>query len=222
MTKLLSLVLFVAFFSQATLASSSHKKVSRYETEILELALGEPTVRGNGCPKDTFGVSLTPDKKTVSFIFDQFISEAGNSVELKKNKKRCSITLPIDVPKGWQVTILQMEQRGFFSVPKNAHARLQTQYSLWSDRNHLLQKSVLKKKNIRGPAEDEYTISTRVRNVPLFSHCGQKVKFKMDTEIETQSNKAGADVLLTLDSVDAAADNKGFHLSFLWKRCQQK
>lgn len=219
MSKFLTLVLFMVTGVSTALAHT--RGDSRFETEITELALGEPRVRGNGCPEGSVGVSLTPDKKTVSFIFDQFISESGNSVELKKNRKRCSITLPIDVPKGWQVTVLQMEQRGFYSVPKKGQALIQTQYSLWDKNQRLLQSSIIKKKSIRGPADDEFTISNRIKNTPVYSHCGQKVNFKIDTTLQTQTNKAGDDVFLSVDSLDASADNKGFHLTFLWKRCHQ-
>lgn len=190
------------------------------EPDVPAVAIGEPTTKGSGCPSDTVGVSITPDKKTVSFIFDNFISEAGNGVELKRDHKRCLITLPIDVPKGWQVTIVKMDQRGFYSVPEKAKAQLKTSFSLTDKRHRLLQRSLVKKKEIRGPADDEYTISTTVKNHPIFSHCGQKVNFRIDTEIETKTNRAGDDVLVTVDSLDASVSNKGYLLQFLWKKCK--
>ncbi|MCC6137665.1 MAG: DUF4360 domain-containing protein [Bdellovibrionaceae bacterium] len=190
------------------------------QTEIPEFAIGEPTTKGSGCPAESVGVSITPDKKTVSFIFDSFISEAGNSVELKRDHKRCLIHLPIDVPKGWQVTVVKMDQRGFYSVPNKATAQLKTSFSLTDKRNRLLQRSLVKKKDIRGPADDEYTISTTVKNHPIYSQCGQKVNFRIDTEIEAKTNKAGEDVLVTVDSLDASASNKGYWLQFMWKKCK--
>lgn len=190
------------------------------EIEVPAFALGTPSIAGNGCAEDTVGISMTDDKKTVSFIFDNFIAEAGNSVELKRSKKHCRVTIPVDVPKGFQIITIKMDQRGFYSVPKSGSLNMERKYWLANKKNKVLTRPVARNLNVRGPAEDEYTKSLKITVPTLYSPCGQPVKFNLDTTVDLKTNKAGDDALATVDSLDVAANNKGYFVKFFMKKCK--
>ena len=48
-------------------------------TFAQDIQLGYPAYGGNGCPSGTANASLSPDGKSLSIIFDQFVTEAGVS-----------------------------------------------------------------------------------------------------------------------------------------------
>lgn len=190
------------------------------EVEVPQFALGTPKTAGNGCAEDTVGVSMTDDKKTVSFIFDNFIAEAGNSVELKRSKKHCRVTIPIDVPKGFQIITIKMDQRGFYLLPKKASLNMERKYWLANKNNKVLTRPVVRNLEVRGPAEDEYTKALKVTVPTLYSPCGQPVKFNLDTTVDLKTNKSGEDALATVDSLDVAANNKGYFVKFFMRKCK--
>jgi len=54
--------------------------VSTLATTIVhadDISIGMPAYGGNGCPAGTASAVLSPDAKSLSLIFDQFIVEAG-------------------------------------------------------------------------------------------------------------------------------------------------
>lgn len=184
--------------------------------DITKLALGKPTLSGNGCPKESVGISQTPDQKTVSLIFDNYVSAAGNSVELQRDVKKCTATYALDVPKGYQIVKMNFDLRGFYSIPKNGRVQLKTTYDILNSNNKKIQNSLVLNKDLRGPAESEYTRTANLTSSNLLSLCGQKLKLRFTSEIHTATNNKGEDVLATLESIDSSAANKGIDL-FIYK-----
>lgn len=224
MTKFLASVVLAVCTIQSAQADNNSKRhcpTPEPEVEIPAFALGTPTTAGSGCPQDTVGVSMTEDKKTVSFIFDSFIAEAGNSVEVQRDKKRCRVTIPIEVPKGFQVVTVKLDQRGFYSIPEKAKLNLERKYWLTNKRNQAITRAVTKTQDVRGPADEEYTKNFKLQVPALTSPCGEKINFHFDTSINLKTNKAGDDALATVDSLDASGDSKGYLVKFFMKRCKK-
>lgn len=219
--KYLSTVLVLIIFCNQVFAAeeATTTPVSQIETSTEEISVEEPTLRGEGCSDENTGVSITPDKKTISFIFDNFISESGKTLQLRRSYTRCQITLPLKVPRGWQVALVKLEQRGFYALPEKTSARLKTTYSFTSGRGRW-QHVFVKNRSIRGPAEADFVFESEMKSKPVYSRCGKQIQLRMDMEVSTKTNRAGDDVVFALDSVDAAVDNKsrsGLHL--LWRKC---
>ncbi len=93
-----------------------------------DIALGIPGYGGNGCPAGTASVTLSPDAKALSIIFDQFIAEAGPNIGKTLDRKSCNIAIPVHVPSGFSVSVIAVDYRGFVSLPRNAMAKLQAEY----------------------------------------------------------------------------------------------
>lgn len=186
---------------------------------VSGVKLKKPQLGGTGCPEGTIGASISPDAKTISLLFDNYIAQAGNSSGVKRDIKNCSVQLPIEVPAGFQFTIVKLDYRGYNSVPDGGRARYVTMYSFFDGQtNKQIGKRIRRNYIFNGPLEEDYTISSDVSNKPIWSNCGKSLTFRLDTRAIAVTNEEGEDVLATIDSIDASAGTAvEYHLS--WREC---
>ena len=83
--KVLSLFFALGLISAETMADSD------------DIRLGRPGYGGNGCPAGSASATLSPDRKALSIIFDEFMVEAGGSTRRKVSRKSCNIAIPVHV-----------------------------------------------------------------------------------------------------------------------------
>src|SRR5687768_7847017 len=76
------------------------------------IRLGTPSYGGPGCPAGSASVSLSPDEDAISILFDQFIVEAGGVTGKRVDRKSCNLSLPVHIPQGYSVAIIQTDYRG--------------------------------------------------------------------------------------------------------------
>ena len=82
-----------------------------------DVRLGSPAYGGSGCPRGSAAVALSPDAKSLSILFDNFIVEAGGDSGRRTARKTCNVAIPVHVPQGYSVSILKIDYRGFNSIP---------------------------------------------------------------------------------------------------------
>lgn len=176
-----------------------------------DLRLGEPAYGGNGCPAGTASVTVSPDQKSISVLFDQFIAESGGVTGKRIDRKSCNLTIPVYVPQGYSVGIFQVDYRGFNSLPYGARARFDAEY-FWA--------------GVRGPrtSQDFYGPLNRnffvrdeliTRNV-VWTPCGDSVNLRVNASIFNQTNSRGEQTLSMVDSADVTGELV-YHLQ--WRRC---
>ena len=68
------------------------------------ISLGVPGYGGSGCPGGSASVTLSPDGKSLTLIFDQFIVEAGGPTGKRIDRKNCDIAIPVHVPQ-WKLNL---------------------------------------------------------------------------------------------------------------------
>lgn len=177
-----------------------------------DIALGEPAYGGNGCPAGTASAVLSPDSKTLSVLFDEYIAEAGDSVGKSIDRKSCNLAIPVHVPQGYSVSILKVDYRGFVSVPRGGTALFTAEYFLAGSRGPRTSKM------FRGAIDDEYLIQDNLlATAVVWSSCGADVNLRINSSMMARTNRSGDDVLATVDSTDV--DSKMvYHLQ--WKRCR--
>ena len=83
-----------------------------------DIALGEPGYGGTGCPAGTVDVTLSPDAKSLSLLFDEYQVSVGGSSGKSFDRKSCNIAIPVHVPQGLSVSILKIDFRGFNHLPQ--------------------------------------------------------------------------------------------------------
>lgn len=186
---------------------------------VSGVKLKKPKLGGTGCPEGTIGASISPDAKTISLLFDNYIAEAGQSSGVKRDIKNCTVQLPIEVPAGYQMTIVKLDYRGYNFIPEGGRTRYVTMYSFFDGQtNKQMGKRIRRNYIFDGPLDGDYTLSSDVTNKPIWSNCGKNLIFRLDTRAIAVTNHEGDDVLATIDSIDASVGSAvEYHL--LWRQC---
>jgi len=175
------------------------------------ISLGQPGYGGNGCPQGTASATLSPDQKSLSIIFDQFVAEAGGMTGKSMDRKTCSIAVPVHVPQGYSISIIAVDYRGFNSLPTGAYSRLTSEYFFAGQRGPMFSK------DFYGELEDEYLFNNTLGIVGLvWSACGADVNLRVNTSMMVRTNRMRAQAMSTVDSADF---NAGLVYHVQWKRC---
>lgn len=81
------------------------------------------TMTGNGCEESSANVSISPDFKDLSLLFDNHSVEIGQGSPNEKIttlQKNCRVNIEVNVPPGWQYAFKSVDYRGFVSLPQSA------------------------------------------------------------------------------------------------------
>jgi hypothetical protein len=164
-----------------------------------DISLGLPGYGGNGCPAGSASVTLSPDAKSLSLIFDQFITEAGPNVGKTLDRKSCNIAIPVHVPQGFSISIIAVDYRGFVALPRNATARLSAEYFFAGMTGPRFVK------DFRGIQNSDYTFNNTLGvAASVWSPCGVDVNLRVNANMML-TNRGYEDAMATVDSADISA-----------------
>jgi hypothetical protein len=179
--------------------------------DLNDIQLGHPGVRGTGCPAGTVDTTLSPDKKSLSILFDEYVLEAGPSIGKKMARKNCTIAIPVHVPNGFSVSIMAVDYRGYNYLPSRAQAVFSAEYFFAGQRGPKLRKS------FRGGIDDEYTVNSKIAVVAnVWSKCGDDVNLRIATSMRLRNMNRSEDAMSTVDSADI---NAGIVYQLQYKKC---
>lgn len=175
-----------------------------------DISLGEPGYGGTGCPAGTVSVTLSPDAKSLSLLFDQYQVAVGGETGKSFDRKSCNIAIPVHVPQGMSVSILKIDFRGFNYLPRYATSQFNVEYFFAGTRGPTFQR------RFRGPLDEDYLINNElsVQSI-VWSGCGADVNLRTNSSmrVQTVSNK---EAMASIDSEDV---NAGIIYQLQWRRC---
>jgi hypothetical protein len=175
-----------------------------------DIALGEPGYGGTGCPDGTASVTLSPDAKSLSILFDQYFVEAGGETNKSFERKSCNIAIPVHVPQGLSVSILTIDYRGYNNLPSGGKTTFAVEYFFAG------QKGPTFNKTFNGALDKDYLITNKLQaNALVYSACGADVNLRTNSSIRVQT-KQNKEEFASVDSEDVGASVK-FLLQ--WKQC---
>ncbi len=175
------------------------------------IQLGQPAYGGNGCPNGSASATLSPDGKSLSVIFDQFVTEAGPASGRTLDRKSCNIAVPVFVPGGFSVSILAVDYRGFVGLPAGASARLQAEYFFAGMQGPRFAQ------DFRGRIDQDYTFNNTLGvQAMVWSPCGADVNLRVNASMMVR-NTTRQDALATVDSADF---NAGIIYQVQMRRCR--
>ena len=193
-----------------TLLSAALLSLSVVSFAQDDIALGVPGYGGNGCPAGSASVTLSPDAKSLSIIFDQFIAEAGPNVGKRLDRKACNIAIPVHVPSGYSISIIAVDYRGFVSLPRAATAKLSAEYFFAGMQGPRFVK------DFRGVQNTDYTFSNTLGVAAnVWSPCGADVNLRVNANMML-TNSGYEDAMATVDSTDI---NAGIIYQLQFRRC---
>ncbi|MCB0362047.1 MAG: DUF4360 domain-containing protein [Bdellovibrionales bacterium] len=191
----------------AALASVSLISVAQAD----DIRLGRPGYGGNGCPGGSASVTLSPDRKSLSILFDSYVAEAGGDTNKRLDRKSCNIAIPVHVPQGYSVSIFRVDYRGYAYVPHGAEARFNAEYFFAGVRGPTTQR------NFSGFVDDNYLLTNNIVGQSLvWSQCGADVNLRVNTSMVARTNGRSDQVLATVDSTDVRS---GLIYHVQWRRC---
>ncbi len=182
------------------------------DVQASKVSFGNIEVQGDGCSASS---TAAPDQSALSILFDEFSVRAGGASGKRQDRKRCLISVPIDVPSGMSVTIVKADTRGFYDLPsKKTEIRFSSQYSI---EDHLgIQTGSSIQKTIKGPLSEPFLFSLPEK--PLTSRCGGTMTLRLDTQISVFSKNE--ETFAGVDSIDLDSRHDGppapgtiFHLT---------
>jgi hypothetical protein len=182
---------------------------------IVGVQLGQPSYGGSGCPQGTMSATLSPDSKTLSVIFDQFMSRA-DATTAKRVMNDCNMRIPVSVPAGYKVQATRIDYRGYAAAPKSGRGVLKVQYQMYDSSGSALGKEIKRRKIFPGPRDDMYLVSSRVKVGPA-SGCGKNFTLGITGRAIAVTNKKGEDAIMTVDTVDSSETVRYF---LRWKKCK--
>ncbi len=182
-----------------------------------DIRLGAPGYGGTGCPSGSASVTLSPDQKALSVLFDSYQAEAGNTTGRMVDRKTCNLAIPVHVPQGFSVSIFQVDYRGFNALPQGARSQFNVEYFFNSGAGGSGH-GVRQTKNFIGPVSQDYLLTDKLAaNALIWSPCGSDLNLRVNTSMTTFSNAAMEQAMSTVDSADVSA---ALVYWISWRRCQ--
>ncbi len=167
---------------------------------------------GNGCPSGSASVVISPDKTSVSFLFDEYIAEAGGQGQRTFDRKKCDIALGLKIPRGISVSLVDADYRGFHDLPRGATATFTRDYFFAGKTGPSL------KKTWRGARSDDFKVTDNLAVMAkVWSKCGTDVILRSKSAA-TVKTKRGHEALMMVDSIDLKSKTL-FRYNFRYRAC---
>ncbi len=173
--------------------------------------LGAPGYGGSGCPAGSVSVTLSPDQKALSLLFDEYTVDAGGATGRSFDRKSCNVAIPVHVPQGRSVSILTVDYRGYNHLANWASSQFNVEYFFAGGRGPAFRKSFY------GPLDSDYMITNElVADALVWSGCGVDVNLRTNSSMKVNTvNNAEASATVDSEDVKAAII---YHLQ--WRTCQ--
>jgi len=175
-----------------------------------DISLGQPGYGGTGCPAGSVSVTLSPDAKSLSMLFDQYQVAVGGETRKSFDRKSCNIAIPVRVPQGMSVSVLKVDYRGFNQLPQSATSQFNVEYFFAGTRGPSY------KKSFRGPLTADYLINNEITvQAMVWSDCGVDVNLRTNSSIRVQT-VANREAMASIDSEDVSA---AIVYQLQWRQC---
>jgi len=175
-----------------------------------DISLGEPGYGGTGCPAGTVSVTLSPDAKSLSLLFDQYQVAVGGDTRKSFDRKSCNIAIPVRVPQGMSVSVLKVDFRGFNHLPQSASSQFNVEYFFAGTKGPGFQRK------FRGPLNEDYLINNELTvQAMVWSACGADVNLRTNSSLRVQT-VSNREAMASIDSEDVSAAII-YHLQ--WRQC---
>ena len=176
-----------------------------------DIKLGVPGYGGSGCPSNSVSATLSPDSKSLSLLFDEYIVQAGGDTGKSLDRKTCNVAIPVHVPQGRSVSVLAVDYRGFNQLPRGARSQFSVEYFFAGSRGPAFAKSFV------GPKEADYLITNKiVADSLVWSPCGQDVNLRTNSSIRVSTTR-NQEAMATVDTQDVKA---AIIYQLQWRKCR--
>jgi hypothetical protein len=169
-------------------------------------------VRGDGCDPNSVAIDISPDKKSFTMSFSNFLAEVRASAGPENVKKVCNTVLKVNSEPGWSFSIARFDIRGFAMVEAGAIVRQRAAFAfdgVLADIDSL---------RIAGPFNDNFIMSTdlTLSNRNPWSPCERRNhRLSIRTGLVVKA-KPGSGGFIAADSIDGELTQT---YGLLWRQC---
>ena len=175
-----------------------------------DISLGEPGYGGTGCPAGSVSVTLSPDAKSLSLLFDQYVVAVGGDTGKSFDRKSCNIAIPVHVPQGLSVSVLKIDYRGFNHLPQGSSSQFNVEYFFAGTRGPSFQRK------FRGPLDADYFINNELTaEAIVWSGCGADVNLRTNSSMRV-TTLWDKEAMASIDSEDV---NAAIIYQLQWRKC---
>jgi hypothetical protein len=167
---------------------------------------------GTGCPEGTASVTLTPDAKTLSVLFDQFTVQAGKGAT-PQHRKDCDVRVGFSIPPGWSMSLFSVDFRGYARLDKKTNGTHAIRYSF----DGASSPPYFSLKALKAPTDANYLIHNDLPFTAIsWSACDAGSASLTISSAITAIAAADRTALLTVDSLDGELKQL---YGVRWKKC---
>lgn len=189
------------------------------------ITLGDPKMNGTGCTNDNSSVSLTDDKTQLSILFSEYNVESKGATTTQR--KTCNISVPVKVPPGLSVSIIQVDYRGYNFLPRGAKSEMNVEYFFADKRGP---SAAYKFPDLRredgtpdrnGVLDREFFVRNELQATAVnWSPCGKDVILRVNSAIKVNTNAKGDLSTASVDSADISTKTPIIY-KLTWKECRE-
>ncbi|MDZ4662583.1 MAG: DUF4360 domain-containing protein [Pseudomonadota bacterium] len=177
-----------------------------------DISIGHPDYGGSGCPGGTVSTTLSPDQKSLSVLFDQYVAEAGGGTGKSLDRKSCNVAVPVHIPQGYSISVFQVDYRGFRSIPFGGQGQFRVEYFFAGAQGPILGRS------FRGGEDGDYILTHDLEaHAIVWSACGADTNLRINSSVLARTNRNMDTAMATVDTIDVKS---GLVFSIQWRRCQ--
>ena len=176
----------------------------------------EITYGGTGCPQGSLSTAISPDGLAVTLTFDSYFAEVSSETPAVV-RQFCNVNLPLNIPSGWQYSLVELDYRGYLALDPRVEARQTSEYYFQGQRGPSFS-SVW-----TGPEDRDFDftdiIGIETHNWS-WSPCYEQRHLTLKTSmvLNNRRNRQGYGLIST-DSIDAEIS----HIyAIVWQRCAEE
>lgn len=210
-----------ASVDQGDFATGDAGPAPNHDSEYVPgLGMQMPTYGGSGCPQGSISATLSPDQRSLSILFDNYVARAGGNSGAARVAMDCQVNIPFQVPPGYRVQVVKMDYRGFTMIPAGARSTFGAGFRyLEINGAATAAPRFVRAKVFMGPKQENFEVSS-VMQGPHWSPCGKPFVLAADSYVNAMTNRSNEEVLTTVDSLDAV--QLPVEYSLRWQRCNDQ
>jgi hypothetical protein len=172
-----------------------------------------PKISGTGCPSGTFETNISQDNLAFTVAFSAYIAQIGDGIDRREARKTCIIFVDLNIPPGFQFTIVNVDYRGFADLDAGVKGTLKAAYYFQGE-------PVARRAPVHvltGPLFDNYEVRESFATI-TFSPCGGGRTLVFNTEVAMSRPRPGTGLGGTM-GVDTITGEFEQEFAFMWQRC---
>jgi len=185
--------------------TQSNAVTDTINSNVNKTDLGIFSYSGSACPKKSVTISINDTKDAISVTFKDYIAQS--SAKSKNSlRKKCNILIPIQVKKGWSISLISTDYTGKLTLSSGTDASFTNVYSFAGQRGSRFHTT------FKGPNDQAYNLHDPLSEFAnVWSGCGSETSVRINSSLLLKPNPTG-----TSSTVDA---RQGFVTKLRYRKC---